>query len=242
MLTNISTLETQNNKQVFQAFIRLKEKFDLGEIFVGRNNQQFVESLNESIEFNEPLEPYLDIGIHRSNKKYIEHELVWYLTKERSVEYISKYAKLWKTTADQDGIANSNYGWCIFSKENGLQYQNCLNELKSQPNSRRATMIYTRPSMWKDATQNGRNDFICTNAVQVFIRSNKLYYCIQQRSCDFIYGLFNDYAWHSYIYGRLLSDLDKVKKGKIYYNMSTLHIYSRHFKLFKGNEEIKFFK
>ena len=43
--------------------------------------------------------------------------------------------KIWKDIASDEGKINSNYGWCIYSEENGYQYHNVKRELKNNPNS-----------------------------------------------------------------------------------------------------------
>jgi len=109
------------------------------------------------------------------NYDYVERELEWYKSKSLSVNDIpGGPPAIWKQVADKDGYINSNYGWCIWSEANGWQYENVLAELRKNPESRRATMIYTRPTMWKDYNHNGRSDFMCTNAVQYMIRNNAL--------------------------------------------------------------------
>ena len=39
---------------------------------------------------------------------------------------IGEKAKIWKQVASTDNLVNSNYGWCIFSIENGEQYKECF--------------------------------------------------------------------------------------------------------------------
>lgn len=168
------------------------------------------------------------------NKKYIERELQWYLSQSLNVNDIpGETPAVWKMVATPDGRINSNYGWCIFSDENFNQYQNVLNELKENPFSRRAQMIYTRPSMWKDYNKDGMSDFICTTAVSVYIRENKLYYIVNQRSCDVIYGYKNDVMWHRYVFDKLLKDLKEtypdLEQGDLIYQVNSLHVYQRHF-------------
>ena len=139
---------------------------------------------------------------------------------------------IWKQVADDKGYINSNYGWCIWSRENHFQYENVYNELKNNPESRRATMIYTRPNMWKDYNHDGRSDFMCTNTVQYMIRYNELDAVVQMRSNDVVYGYKNDYAWQSYVLDKLCLDLG-VQRGSIHWNVGSLHVYERHFDLVK---------
>ena len=164
------------------------------------------------------------------NEEYIKKELNWYLSQSLNVNDIKNTPTIWKNVADSSGFINSNYGWCIFSEENGHQYDNCLKELKNQKSSRRGVMIYNRPNMWEDYNKNGKNDFICTYAVQFLIRDNILYSYVLMRSNDAWAGYRNDYAWHKYILDKLGDDLS-IKKRAIIWNSGSLHLYEKQFYL-----------
>ena len=53
---------------------------------------------------------------------------------------------------------NSNYGHLIWSEKYFSQYENAVTELENNPDSRRASMIYTRPSIWQEYNENGKNE------------------------------------------------------------------------------------
>tara|TARA_R110002074_G_scaffold320961_1_gene491432 strand:- start:1159 stop:1566 length:408 start_codon:yes stop_codon:yes gene_type:complete len=125
-------------------------------------------------------------------------------------------------------MINSNYGWCIYSKENGSQYHNVLRELKNNPNSRRATMIYNRPSMHVDMSRDGMNDFMCTYANTFYIRDGKLESHYLMRSNDAVFGYNNDYAWAKYVQNDLAFALG-VEPGNLIWTASNFHVYERHF-------------
>ncbi|MEG1009387.1 MAG: thymidylate synthase, partial [Clostridia bacterium] len=153
-----------------------------------------VEIVNASFIADEPM----IFGLE--NNEYVNKELNWYLSQSLNVNDIEGETPwIWKACATPEGFINSNYGWCIYSPENGNQYNNCINELKNNNLSRRASMIYNRPSMWEDYNKDGKNDFICTYSVSCFIRDNKLIYCVYMRSNDAWAGYRNDYAWHKYV-------------------------------------------
>lgn len=175
-----------------------------------------------------------DVLFGTLNEEYAKKEVEWYMTQSLNVYDMKDPPTIWKQVADKDGFINSNYGWCIFSKENGEQYKNCIEELKKNKDSRRAVMIYTRPSMWKDYNKNGMSDFICTNNVQLFIRNNNLIYVINQRSCDAVYGYKNDIYWHRTVFNKALNELKEfypeLKKGDFIHQVGSLHLYERHFK------------
>ena len=143
--------------------------------------------------------------------------------------------QIWKQVADKDGMINSNYGWCIFSPENNDQFYHVATELEDRPDSRRAIMIYTRPTMWGDHNANGRSDFMCTNAVQYVVRNGKVHAMVQMRSNDVVFGYRNDYAWQSFVLDKLVEELKNRGKfydrGNIYWNAGSLHVYERHFYL-----------
>ena len=161
---------------------------------------------------------------------YAKKEIAWYLSKSRNVNDIHNTPKIWSNIAAKDGTINSNYGWCIFSDENYTQYFNVLQTLQKNRNSRQGCMIYNRPSMHIDSNVDGMQDFMCTNAVNYYIRDNKLHCVVQMRSNDVVYGYKNDRYWQMYVLERLAQDL-QVEVGKIMWQVGSLHIYPRHFYL-----------
>lgn len=170
------------------------------------------------------------------NEDYVKRELDWYLSTSRYVGDIPPpIPEIWKKVASKYGKINSNYGWCIFSHENHAQYDNVLLELARNPDSRRATMIYTRPTMHMDYREDGMSDFICTNTVQYMIREGKVNAIVQMRSNDAVFGYKNDYAWQKFVLDRLSNDLS-LPAGNIYWNVASLHVYERHFNLVEDYE------
>ena len=127
----------------------------------------------------------------------------------------------------------------IYGKKYFKQYQKVLKELTRNPDSRRASMIYQRPSIWHEYKENGKNDFICTNAVTYYIRDERLHCVVQMRSNDVIFGYRNDYAWQKHVLEKLEGDLyysggHPLKKGgTIHWQVQNLHVYERHFELVK---------
>jgi thymidylate synthase len=127
------------------------------------------------------------------NFDYVNREIEWYKSMSRSILDIpGGPPKGWQVCASKDRMINSNYGWMIWHKDNYDQYQNVLTELQLKPFSRRAVMIYTRPQIWNEFNTDGMSDFICTNAVQYFIRDNELVSVVQMRSNDLVFGYKND--------------------------------------------------
>lgn len=195
-----------------------------------------IEILNAAFIANEPA------IFGTPNEDYIERELKWYRSMSRNVNDIPNGPpEIWKMVADKNGMINSNYGWCIYSEENGYQFAKVVKELVESPLSRRATMIYTRPSMHEDYNKNGMSDFMCTNAVQYFIRKGKLHASVYMRSNDAVFGYKNDYAWQKYVQQQVLEAINgKLSTvygiGDLFWNVSSLHVYERHFKLVEDED------
>jgi thymidylate synthase len=170
------------------------------------------------------------------NNEYVNREIRWYESMSLNVNDIpGGPPAIWKQVADQDGFINSNYGWCIFSADNNHQFANVVTELEDHPDSRRATMIYTRPEMWGDHNKNGRSDFMCTNTVQYLVRDNKVHAVVNMRSNDAWAGYRNDYAWQHYVLCLITNKLNKrgnnYTPGNIHWCAGSLHIYERQFYL-----------
>lgn len=167
------------------------------------------------------------------NQDYIQRELEWYKSQSLNVGDIpGGPPEIWKQVASTTGWINSNYGYLIWSNDNWNQYEHARDELRANPNSRRAVMIYTRPMIWADYNIDGMSDFICTNTVQYFIRDDKLQVVVQMRSNDVVFGYKNDYAWQEHVAIMLCDELG-VELGDIIWHVGSLHVYERHFGLVK---------
>ena len=163
------------------------------------------------------------------NEEYIKREIDWYNSMSLNVNDLQPTPKIWEMISSITGFINSNYGNLIYSHARGRQYEMVKCELEANPNSRRAVMIYNRPTMHTEYNINGMSDFVCTNAVQYLIRNDKLDAVVQMRSNDVVFGYRNDYAWQLHVLEKLAAELD-IEVGDIHWNVGSLHVYERHFK------------
>ena len=196
---------------------------------VDRTNSKTIELIgasfiaDEEAIFGEPNVPYIDA------------ELDWYLgcsTNINDIRYKDEPPKAWQYAANEYGEINSNYGKLIFDDKYYRQFDNVVNELNHEPDSRRAVMIYNRPSIWTEFDENGKNDFICTNAVSYYIRDGYLQSVVQMRSNDVVFGYKNDYAWQRYVMNMVANEVD-CEVGSLIWQVQNLHVYERHFDLVK---------
>ena len=190
------------------------------------------------------------------NEDYVEAELAWYESQSTNINDIYKWPnypieksppQAWQMTANDHGEINSNYGHLIWSDKYYGQYHQALYELLSNMDTRRATMVYTRPSIWMEYDENDKNDFICTNAVTYYIRNGAIHAVVQMRSNDVVFGYKNDYAWQLHVLEKLVGDYNacyleeawdadyrrEMEVGSITWQVQNLHVYERHFDLVK---------
>ena len=181
-------------------------------------------------------------------KSYINAELAWYESGSTNIYDIHGADKeppqAWRYAADHYGNINSNYGHLVFSKKYHNQFENAFDELWRNPDSRRAQMVYNRPSIWVEFDEQGKSDFICTNAQTFYIRDGILHMVSQMRSNDVVFGYKNDYAWAQDLMDRFVAQWNQqcelpgnkhwtMEKGMRTWQVMNLHVYERHFGLVK---------
>ena len=227
-------LNTEDIKKLFVEKYNNKDFRTIGNVV---QQSKTIELQNVQFEVDKPW------IIREPNYEYFNKEFEWYKTQSLNVNDIPGGApKMWKACADSLGYINSNYGWMIWSKENGSQFDNCFMKLLNDPHTREACMIYNRPSMQEEYCKNGMHDFCCTYAVQCFLNEDEynilhLKYIVYMRSNDAVFGFDNDALWHRNVQILLASKLAQdnglnreIVIDPIIWNAGSLHIYERHFK------------
>ena len=180
------------------------------------------------------------------NQDYVDAEIDWYLSGSTNINDIygenREPPQAWQYSANKYGEINSNYGKLIFDPMYYNQFELVADELINNPDGRRATLIYNRPSIWAEFDAHGKNDFICTNAVTYYIRDEELHAVVQMRSNDVVFGYKNDYAWQKYVLRELCGAVnysrermfdENIEPGNIIWQVQNLHVYERHFHLVK---------
>lgn len=168
-----------------------------------------------------PLDNHINTEYRKWKSSYAELEWDWYLSGNRSVEEIKKHAKIWDKMHNGDNLVNSNYGYQW--KRNG-QYDYVIQELKNNPNSRRAFIsIY-------DAKEHPEYKFDtpCTLAIGFYIENNKLRMSVYMRSNDLWFGFCNDQYCFSKLQEMVAKDLN-IEVGVYYHHATNMHLYEQHY-------------
>jgi thymidylate synthase len=234
-LENESKNESNEDIIIKNVFVPFYNLIEAKEFVIDKSGVKTVEILGLRMELN-PEQRLLNFySIRKSPEDYIKEEIKWYDSQDLSVKDISKHAKIWANicTKDDRQLVNSNYGYLIYNDKNYSQYSCVKNELILNRYSRRAIMIYNRPSMQYEYNQDGMSDFICTLGHQFFIRDNKLISLVEMRSSDMLYGFFSDFPWFATVQERLLIDLKEkypeLSMGKLIWISNSAHLYEKHF-------------
>ena len=218
----------QTTKDIAEIFVNALES---KQFTIDKTGQKTIEIIGASFLADKPA------IFGTVNEAYVDAELKWYESESTNITDIypegdKEPPQAWQYTANIHGEINSNYGHLIYSEKYHNQFENVVIELHKNKDSRRASMIYQRPSIWKEYNENGKNDFICTNAVTYYIRDDRLNCVVQMRSNDVVFGYKNDFAWQQFVLNELAEELS-VESGDIVWQAQNLHVYERHFDLVK---------
>lgn len=181
---------------------------------------------NVGISLLQPQKRDIITSWRKWSKKYAEREWNWYLSQNRSVEEIKKFAPTWDKMHGGDNIVNSNYGWQW--NRNG-QLDKCIKQLKENPDTRQAWITIFDGKEKDQYTY----DTPCTISVGFDINPysrNELNVTVLMRSCDLVYGFCNDQYCFSKLQ-EMVAEKIGLPIGTYYHFAHDLHIYKKHFNL-----------
>lgn len=136
--------------------------------------------------------------IHSTHLRYLAAEFLWYLSRDLSVDYISKHATLWSRISDEQGLVNSNYGYHMLGPETAY----VLDQFLDDPNTRKAVMVVHEKRHHHAPTK----DLPCTMHIQFQGRPSeaspdamKLSATVVMRSSDIHFGIPFDVPWFRFV-------------------------------------------
>lgn len=168
-----------------------------------------------------PLDRDIDVEYRNWNKAYAEREWQWYLSKNRSVRELKKFAPIWDKMHGGDEIVNSNYGF-LWNEQN--QLQKTIEQLRQNPLSRQA-FISIFDGKRKDDFQ---YDTPCTLSIGFLIENGKLCMNVFMRSNDIWFGFCNDQYCFSKLQEYVANEL-QLPIGWYYHHAADMHVYERHY-------------
>lgn len=181
---------------------------------------------NASFTVNNPLDKVIKTPERKFNQDYAEYEWEWYLKGDRDASAIAERAKMWKQMMiPGTSNVNSNYGY--FWNYNN-QLNKAIDELKRNKDTRRAIIVHY---LLHEIDQY-KYDTPCNDVLNFYIKDDKLHLTVFARSIDLVYGFCND----QYTFAKLMetiSNKTKYEVGQMHWFITNLHIYPRHYNMFK---------
>jgi thymidylate synthase len=163
------------------------------------------------------------------NTDYCVREWNWYLSGDRSVAEIKKYAKIWDRMHGGDNIVNSNYGWQWM--RNG-QLGKCIEQLRNNHQNRQAVVTIYDGKEKDDYAY----DTPCTLDIIFDANDGKLNMSVLMRSNDLVYGFCNDQYCFSQLQ-KMVAEKLELPIGYYYHYVHNMHIYPRHFDMKTKNAQ-----
>lgn len=153
---------------------------------------------------------------------YYLGEMIWYAVGDNSVDFISRYGKIWEILSD-DGITNNSaYGYILQHKHGFNQIEKIVELLQHDKDSRRAVININVPNENVIETK----DEMCTIALQFLIRDGKLDATGIMRSNDLWTGTPYDIFYFTEIQ-KLIARKLGVSVGKYHHYVTSIHVYDR---------------
>lgn len=177
-------------------------------------------------------------------------ELCWYVRGDKDLETMRYYNKRMSQFSDDGITINSAYGNRIFKtrfRENQFtgmghdawdrsQFDNVLEELRRDPDSRRAVMHINEPLDLDRATTRGSKDVPCTMSLQLLVRDRRLHMHALMRSNDVVWGMPYDVFSFTSLQEAFLYKLQAIgvpvdDLGSYHHTAGSLHVYDTHFEM-----------
>jgi len=173
--------------------------------------------------------------------KSVVHELLWFLKGDTNTQYLKDNGvRIWDEWADEDGDLGPVYGfqWRNWPNANGAsvdQVKQVVEQLKSNPNSRRIIISAWNPSDLPDETvspqqnvKEGRMALApCHAFFQFYVSEGKLSCQLYQRSADIFLGVPFNIASYALL-TLMLAQVCDLEPGDFVHTLGDAHLYTNH--------------
>ena len=147
-------------------------------------------------------------------------ELLWYLTRERQLDFIERYIPRYKKESEDGVTVYGGYGPRLFAWRGHDQLRNVIELLKERPTSRRAVIQIFDAEDIADP----HIEVPCTTTLQFFVRDERLDMVTTMRSNDAYFGLPHDVFCFTMLQEIVARSLDR-DIGIYRHFVGSLHIY-----------------
>mgnify|MGYP001576707965 CR=1 FL=1 len=198
-----------------------------------------------SFELTNPRNRIITSPARAANYGFGVGELCWYVRGDRDLETMRYYNKRMTQFSDDGITINSAYGNRIFKNRWGgsaggmapvSQFDLVIEELKKDPDSRRAVMHINEPTDLLRAVEHGSKDVPCTMSLQLLIRDRKLHMHVLMRSNDVVWGMpYDVFSFTSlqeaFLYGLQAAGVPVDDLGSYHHTAGSMHLYEPHYEM-----------
>jgi thymidylate synthase len=171
--------------------------------------------------------------------KSIIYELLWFLKGDTNIEYLQENGvKIWDAWADENGDLGPVYGhqWRNWNSEEIDQIADLIQELKTNPNSRRMLVSAWNPSVLPDTSKSFAENVAnnkaalppCHAFFQFYVSDRKLSCQLYQRSADIFLGVPFNIASYA-LFTMMIAQVCDLEVGEFIHTFGDAHIYNNHF-------------
>jgi len=159
----------------------------------------------------------------------IIHELLWFLSGDTNIRYLKENGvSIWDEWADENGDLGPVYGsqwrsWPDYDGGHIDQIQNVLDQLRTNPNSRRHIVC-----AWNVALVDKMALPPCHLLFQFYVANGKLSCLLYQRSCDFFLGVPFNIASYALL-THMIAQQVGLEPGDFVWTGGDVHLYANHF-------------
>ena len=179
--------------------------------------------------------------------KSIIHELLWFLKGDTNIKYLQENGvRIWDAWADENGNLGPVYGhqWRNWNSEEIDQIADLIQELKTNPNSRRMLVSAWNPSVLPDTSKSFSENVAnnkaalppCHAFFQFYVSSPDLskgeekgkFSCqLYQRSADIFLGVPFNIASYA-LFTMMIAQVCDLEVGEFIHTFGDAHIYNNH--------------
>ena len=171
----------------------------------------------------------------------IIHELLWFLKGDTNIGYLQENkVRIWDEWATDEGELGPVYGkqWRSWEGANGEtvdQIQWLLDEIKSNPDSRRLVISAWNPSVLPDVKYSPKQNAEmgkqalppCHCLFQFYVLDGKLSCQLYQRSADIFLGVPFNIASYA-LFTMMIAQVCDLELGDFVHSFGDAHLYSNH--------------
>ncbi|AOE48901.1 thymidylate synthase [Kangiella sediminilitoris] len=159
----------------------------------------------------------------------IIYELLWFLNGDTNIKYLKENGvSIWDEWADEHGNLGPVYGeqWRSWKRPDGTtvdQISNVLEQIKTNPNSRRLMVVAYNPGVADEMALPP-----CHSLFQFYVANGKLSCQLYQRSADIFLGVPFNIASYALL-THMIAEQAGLDVGEFIWSGGDTHLYSNHF-------------